>query len=512
MSVDDNKRMAKNTVFLYVRTFASMLISLYTSRKILEALGAEDFGILNVVAGVISMLAFLNGSMSAATQRFLTFESGRQDRAGYNRMFNTAVQIHLLLAAVILIAAETLGLWFVNARLNIPAERMQAANWAYQAAILSAVLGILQTPYNASVMAHEHMHIYAYVGLGESVGKLAVVLLLLQYPYDRLVIWGFAFFALQFCVALIYRFYCSRRFKECRLRRIWDRQAFRSMIGFTGWNMFGTVAWLLKDQGTNLLMNIFGGPIVNAARGVSCQVTGAIQNLTGGFQGAVNPQLTKNYAARDAQATCRLLCQSSRISYFLLFLVALPVLLETDFILRLWLADVPPMSALFTRIILTEALCGIFGSPMITALMATGKIKWYQIVVGSLLLFNIPAAYFLLRRGYPIATPLAVSVVFVVLGNVSRILFCRRQLGLSLTRYGRTVLLPVAVVTLLASIFPWGIHHFMAEGWSRLLLTVLASCLSVSALTYAIGLSATERTFVVSWLLPRIRQFLHINR
>lgn len=486
-----------------------MLISLYTSRKILEALGVEDYGILNVVGGVISMLTFLNGSMSVATQRFLTVELGRKDYDGYNRIFNMTMLIHVALAAFILIGAETVGMWFVNAHLNIPAERMYAANCIYQATVLSALLGVLQTPYHASIVSHERMHVYAYAGLGESFGKLFLVLALLMYPYDRLVVWGFAMFVLQFTAAMVYRIYCIRQFRECKLRLAWNKKIFYSMAGFTGWNMFGTIAWLLKDQGTNILINLFGGPVVNAARGVSCQVTGAIQNLTNGFQSAVNPQLTKKYAAENRDATCRLLCKSSKISYFLLFLVALPVMLEIDFVLDLWLVEVPPMSSLFTRIIIIEALFSTLGSPMITALMATGKIKWYQIIVGSLLLFDIPVAYLLLECGYPIAIPLVVSATFILLGNAVRFRFCRKQLGLSGKQYSWNVLFPIVAVTALSLICPLGIHVSMPEGWSRLLLTTLVSCLTVSVLTYTIGLSASERTFIVSWVKPKIKQFIH---
>lgn len=511
MSVETNKRIAKNTIYLYIRTFVSMLISLYTSRKILEALGVMDFGILNVVGGVITMLSFLNSSMSVATQRFLSVELGRKDLEGYSRVFNMAVLIHVALAALILLAGETVGLWFVNTHLNIPSERMYAANWIYQATVFSAILGVLQTPYNASIVSHEHLHIYAYVGLGESFGKLLLVFALLVYPYDRLVVWGFAMFALQFIVAMAYRIYCVRQFRECKLRLKWDKSIFRSMLNFTGWNMFGTVAWLLKDQGINILMNIFGSPVVNAARGVSCQVTGAIQNLSGGFQSAVNPQLMKRHAANEVKGTCNLLCKSSKISYFLLFVIALPVMLEADFVLDLWLVEVPPMAALFTRIIIVEALFSTFGSPMITALMATGDIKWYQIVVGSVLLLNIPVAYLFLENGYPIETPLIISAAFIMIGNIVRLAFCKRQLGLSLRQYNWEVLVPIMLVTALSVVLPIFIHINMAEGWGRLLLTVLVSSIAVAFSVYAVGLTSSERKFMVSWVAPKIKRMMRLS-
>ena len=507
MSVEANKRVVKNTIFLYIRTFVSMLISLYTSRKILEALGVSDFGIYNVVGGVITMLTFLNGSMSVATQRFLTVELGRKDKGNYNRIFNMAVLIHLCLAALVLIAAETIGLWFVNTYLNIPAGRMSAANWVYQASVLSTILGILQTPYHASIVSHEHMHIYAYVGLGESFGKLFLVFLLIVYPYDRLIFWGFIMFFFQFLIAIIYRVYCIRQFPECKLRLKWDSSIFSSILKFTGWNMFGTVAWLLKDQGVNILMNIFGGPVANAARGVSGQISGAVQGLTSGFQSAVNPQITKRYAANDSEATCRLLCESSKISYFLLFILVLPVMMEADFILKLWLVEVPPMASLFTRIILIEALLSALGNPMITSLMATGDIKWYQIVVGSSLLFIVPIAYIFLKVGFPIETALIVSALFIFLGDVLRVVFCKKQIGLSLRLYVLKVVLPITIVTILSVILPGIIHYNLSEGWTRLILSTVVSCLIVVILIYTIGLTATERKFIITGIVSRIKNF-----
>lgn len=486
-----------------------MLISLYTSRKILEALGISDFGIYNVVGGVITMLTFLNGSMSVATQRFLTVELGRKDKGNYNRIFNMAVLIHLGLAALVLIAAETVGLWFVNTYLNIPAGRMSAANWVYQASILSTILGILQTPYHASIISHEHMHIYAYVGLGESFGRLFLVLLLIVYPYDRLIFWGFIIFFFQFLMAIIYRVYCIRQFPECKLCLKWDNSIFSTMLKFTGWNMFGTVAWLLKDQGVNILMNIFGGTVANAARGISVQVSSAVQGLTGGFQSAVNPQLTKRYAAKDTEATCRLLCESSKISYFLLFIIALPVMMEADFILKLWLVEVPPMTPLFTRIILIESLLSAMGNPMITSLMATGNIKWYQIVVGSSLLFIVPITYIFLKIGFPIETALIVSALFILLGDVMRVIFCKKQLGLSLRLFSLKVVLPITVVTILSVILPGFIHYHLSEGWGRLILSTVVSCLIVSILIYTIGLTTTERKFIMNGIISRIKGIFH---
>lgn len=512
MSYADNKRVAKNTVYLYIRTFISMIVALYTSRKILEALGVEDFGILNVVGGIISLMAFINGSMSVATQRYLTYELGRGTAGQFNKVFNMAVYIHAAMALLVLVAAETVGLWFINSHLNIPEARMGAANWIYQATILTTILGIIQTPYNAAIVSHEHMHIYAYVGLGETFAKLFIVLALLIYPYDRLAIWGFAFFALQLIVSIFYRIYCIRRFDNCRLsRHSWDRALFRSMLGFTGWNMFGTVAWTLKDQGASVLLNVFGGPVFNAARGVSVQVTGAMKGLIGGFQTAVNPQITKTYASDDKATTCRLLCKSSKISFFLMLIVSVPVLVEIDYILGLWLVEVPPMASLFTRLVIIEALIDTLGGPMITSLMATGRIKWYQIVVGTILLFNIPVAYLFLKGGSHIATPLVVSIVFMILGNASRIVFCRNMLGLSLRLYAKEVVLPIAMVSAIAFLPACFLYSVLQPGLLRLAIITVVSVFTVSLLVYTMGLSRSERIFIINIVRPRIARLITIR-
>lgn len=511
MTGADNRRVAKNTIYLYIRTFVSMIVSLYTSRKILEALGVEDFGILNVVGGVITLMAFINGSMSVATQRYLTYELGRGEGGMFNKVFNMSVRVHLIIALVVLICAETVGLWFINTHLNIPEGRMVAANWIYQASVLSAMLGIIQTPYNAAIVSHEHMHIYAYVGLGETFVRLLIVLGLLIYPYDRLAVWGFAFFALQLLVSLIYRWYCLHKFDNCNLRKHdWDKDLFKSILGFTGWNMFGTVAWTAKDQGASILLNIFGGPVFNAARGVSGQVTGAIRSLVGGFQTAVNPQLTKNYASGNNEATCTLLCRSSKISFFLMLIVSLPVLFEIDYILRLWLVDVPPMASLFTRLVIIEGLFDTLAGPMITSLMATGRIKWYQITVGSILLLNIPIAYLLLKMGCHIATPLVVSIVFMLVGNASRIVFCRNMIGLSLKMYVREVVFPIVGVCLLSAILPMVVFFNMEPGLFRLVVSIAVGVVSVTVMVFFVGFTSEERKFVYSAVRPRFVRLMRL--
>ncbi len=507
MVSESNKRIAKNTVLLYVRTLFSQLLALYTSRKILEIIGVEDFGIYNVVGGVVVMLTFLNGSMAVATQRFLTIELGKNDMHAYNKTFSMACIIHIAMALLVLVAAETLGLWFLNTYLNIPSERMFAANWVYQTSILSVMLGIVQTPYNASLMAHERMGVYAYVGMGESILRLLIVFLLLMITYDRLISYAFLLLGVQLISALIYRIYCIRHFEECKFRWVWDKNLFRAMLGFTGWNLFGTIAWILKDQGNNMLMNIFGGPLINAARGVSYQVSNAVQNLVNGFGTAVNPQLTKNYASEDKEGLYRLMFSSSRISFYLLLLVALPVMIEIPYLLHLWLVEVPEYTVLFTRIILLEALFNTLSGPLITSLLATGNIKWYQIVVGCIMLLNVPVSYLLLKLGFSIETPLIVSLVIIWVSIGARLWFCKYQLSMNIPTYLHEVVKPVVVVFILSSIFPLFVYKTMEYGFIRLIVTFIISVLSVSICVYFLGMSKGEQSFLQAFVRNHIGRF-----
>lgn len=503
MSSEDNKRIAKNTIHLYIRTLISMIVSLYTSRVILDVLGIEDFGILNVVGSVIVLMSFLNGSMSVATQRFLTYELGVGTKGQFGKVFSMAVYIHIAIAVAVVLLAETVGLWFVNTMLVIPENRMFAANCVYQASILSAALGIIQTPFNASIVSYERMYIYAWIGLGETFTKLGLVLLLLYYGGDRLIMWAFATFAVRLIVSAYYRFYCRRYLDGCRTRRVWDRQLFRKMFGFTGWNMFGTAAWAMKDQGASVLLNVFGGPVANAARGVAGQVNGAVRGLVGGFQTAVNPQLTKSYASGHSESTFRLLCRSSKISFYLMLLLALPLCVEVDFVLSLWLVEVPQYAGTFTLLVLLESLFDTLSGPMITALLATGNIKWYQIVVGCILLLNIPFAYLWLRLGGPIVAPFIVSIFFMVVGNLSRLFFCRNMLGLSLKMYFNDVIVPVLLIFFLGALSVSAVSFVMSDGWPRMVVTVSVSLIVVGSLSYFIGLKKEERQAINSMIFSK---------
>lgn len=496
MNTVENKRIAKNTIYLYVRTFVSMIVTLYTSRKVLEVLGVEDFGILGVVGGVMVLFSFLSNSMSVATQRFLTFELGRKENGCFQEVFSIACIIHALLAFIFVLLSETVGLWIVNTYLNIPLGRIAAANIVYQISVISTAISVLQIPYNAAVVSYERLHVYAYVGLGESIFKLLVVYLLIISPIDKLVTYSILLLIIKVIGCSIYRIYCIKEIPNCHILLKWNGNLFKSIAGFTGWNLLGTIALTAKDQMINIFLNIFGGPVFNAALSVSGQVSAAVRNLTGGFQSAVNPQLTKNYASGENKTTCNLLCKSSKISFFLMLIVSLPLLFEIDYILKLWLVEVPPMAALFTRLVIIEGLFDTLAGPLVTALLATGRIKWYQIIFSAFFLLSIPINYILLKMGCHIVTPLVVSVVFIMLSNVLRFIFCHNMLGLSLNLYLREVILPIAGVFLLSLLPAIAVASIFEQGFLRLIICTIISISSVVLISYAIGLTYSERQFV----------------
>lgn len=326
-----NKRIAKNTLLLYFRMVLIIIVGLYTSRVVLNTLGVSDYGIYNVVGGIVSMLAFLNSAMVAASQRFISFELGTDDSERLKKVFCTSVSIHIVLALIIFLIAETLGLWFVNTHLNIPAERMGAANWVYQCSILTLMLTVVSVPYNSCIVAHEHMKAFAYVSILEAVLKLLVVYLLLVGAVDKLVLYAILVAAVAFVIRIIYGIYCKRHFEECTYRFVLDRKLFKEMFAFAGWSIIGNLGFSMKDQGSNIILNLFFGTAVNAARGIAMQVNGIISNFSNNFTMALNPQITKQYAAGGTKASMELVYLGCRFSFFLLLMIVIPVFINMDY-------------------------------------------------------------------------------------------------------------------------------------------------------------------------------------
>ena len=500
-----NKRIAKNTLVLYVRMLFTMGISLFTSRVILQTLGVEDYGISSVVGGVISMFTFINAAMVSSTQRYLNFELVRDDANQLRSVFSTSLQIHALIALAIIVLSETVGLWFLNEKLVIPEARMTAAMWVYQCSILSCAVSIMSTPYNAVIVAHEKMSAFAYISILDVSLKLLVVYLLVVLPFDKLIILAILNLLVQLFIRYIYTLYCHRHFPESYFQFRFNKTLFKEMFGFAGWSFWGNLAAILYTQGLNMMLNIFFGPIVNAARGIAVQVQSAVQQFVGGFQTALNPQITKNYASNNLPQMHSLMFRSARFSFLLLFFLSLPVLMETNFILTLWLKTVPDDAVIFTQIMICISLIYTTANPCIIANQATGKVKIYQMVVGGILLLILPISYVVLKLGAPAYSVFIVHFCIESLAQFSRMYMLRKLIHLPLWQYMKNIYIPIVSTVVIAIILPLVVRMQVAEGWLRFLAVGFTCVLSVGASSYFIGFTKQERVFFLDKSLRLLR-------
>ena len=500
-----NKRIAKNTLVLYVRMLFTMGISLFTSRVILQTLGVEDYGISSVVGGVISMFTFINAAMVSSTQRYLNFELVRGDANQLRSVFSTSLQIHALIALAIIVLSETVGLWFLNEKLVIPEARMTAAMWVYQCSILSCAVSIMSTPYNAVIVAHEKMSAFAYISILDVSLKLLVVYLLVVLPFDKLIILAILNLLVQLFIRYIYTLYCHRHFPESYFQFRFNKTLFKEMFGFAGWSFWGNLAAILYTQGLNMMLNIFFGPIVNAARGIAVQVQSAVQQFVGGFQTALNPQITKNYASNNLPQMHSLMFRSARFSFLLLFFLSLPVLMETNFILTLWLKTVPDDAVIFTQIMICISLIYTTANPCIIANQATGKVKIYQMVVGGILLLILPISYVVLKLGAPAYSVFIVHFCIESLAQFSRMYMLRNLIHLPLWQYMKNIYIPIVSTVAIAIILPLVVRMQVAEGWLRFLAVGFTCVLSVGASSYFIGFTKQERVFFLDKSLRLLR-------
>lgn len=504
----NNKRVAKNTLFLYFRMILIMLVTLYTSRVILAELGIKDYGVYNVVGGVVMMFSFLNNCMSTSTQRFMTFALGKGDFKRLKDVFSASLNIHIVIGLIIVLLAETIGLWFVNNKLVIPEDRMIAANWVYQFSILTFCVNIIQVPYNAVLIAHEKMNVYAYISIIEVILKLCIVYLLIIVSNDKLIVYGILVFCVQLLIRAIYQIYCKRNYEECKFRLFWERNLYKQMSEFAGWNLFGSVAWLLRDQGLNIVLNLFFGPAINAARGIASQVSSAVMGFISNFQVALNPQITKNYAKNNIEEMEKLSYLGVKFSFLLLFTMTLPLCINIDYILHLWLVNVPNYSSIFIILIMIDSLVGnIFGVPFMTSLSATGNIRNYQIVVSCIILCILPIGYIALKFGADATSVFYISIIFTLISGFVRFLYCRKQIGYSLKRMIVYVLIPISGVTFLSLPIPILVKIYLLPESSIkdfILLCIIAVFVSL-VFSWIVGLKRNERRT----LITAIKQKMH---
>lgn len=495
-AAENNKRIARNTLVLYVRMFITLAVTLYTSRVVLAALGVEDFGIYNVVGGVVSMFAIVTASMSSAISRFITFELGKGDEPRLRSVFQTAVGIQIAFAVIVLVLAEVVGVWFLNTHMNIPPERMGAANLVLQCALLAFMMNVLHVPFHAAVIAHERMNVFAYISILDVVMKLGVALALGLVGGDRLKVYAPLLFVVAVVVCILYATYAVSVFKECTLRPRFDRRITREMAGFASWTFIGTSATILRDQGGNVVLNLFGGPVVNAARGISLQVGHAVQSFSENFMTALRPQIIKSYASGDRDYMMTLVVQGARLSFYLLLLIALPVMINADYLLHLWLKEVPPHTIAFVILAVVFTLSESVSTPLITAMLATGKIRDYQLVVGGLQLMNLPIAYGLLRLGLQPESLLWTAICISQCCLAARLIMLRRLVGLSIPGFLRRVYLNVIVVTALSAavVLLCGFGSDVAFG--GFVVSTLAAVVVTALMEMFIGCNRRERAMV----------------
>lgn len=509
----NNKRIAKNTLLLYIRMLFMMAISLYTSRVVLNTLGVEDYGIYNVVGGVVAMFGFINSSMSSATQRYITFALGKGNFKNLQKVFSTALQIHVLISVLIIILGETVGLWFMYEKMQIPADRMDAAFWVLQCSIVSTVIMILSVPYNADIIAHEKMSAFAYISIVEAILKLVIVYMLLISPFDKLIFYAFLILIVQILIRFCYSLYCNKHFKESKYRRTWDKHLFKEMTGFAGWSMFGNLSSVLYGQGLNMLLNVFFGPVVNAARAIAVQVQSAIQQFVGNFQMALNPQITKTYAKGELNEMYNLMFRSARFSFYLLFLISLPILIETNIILKFWLKVVPDNTIIFLRIIICISLIYTLSNPLMIANQATGRVKRYQAICGSIQLLILPISYVILLLGYPAYSVFIVHFAIELLTQFVRMLILKPLIGLQIKAYINYIYIRVFIVAIFSSIIPLATCLIMEDTIIRFLLVLFISLISVLIIVYNIGLSNDERSFIkLRYILIRTKVLNYLKK
>ena len=488
------KRIARNTLMLYFRQILIMLVSLYTVRVVLDVLGAEDFGIYNVVAGIVTMFTFLSGAMATACQRYFSFELGRKDYEQLKKTFSVSLISYIVVAVVLLLFAESVGLWFVYNKLDIPSDRVHAARLIYHASVVSLFFTIITTPYMASIIAHEDMSVYAYLSIIEAFLKLLVPLLLPLFVFDKLVLYGYFLAGVVAISTFLYRTVSRRRYVECRSGWYWDKKLFKELMSYTGWNMFGSSVQVFKFQAVNIVLNQFFNPVVVASRSIANQVNHAVKSFAQNFSTAVRPQIIKSYAAGKLVEMNLLVFRSCKATFYLMFVFVLPLCLEMDFVLSLWLKTPPQYVVIFTQLVLIDALIESVSFPLMTVAQATGKIKLYQSAIGGVLLLNLPISFLALSFGFSPVSVFVIAIFLSVLSSMLRFVILRTLVDFPIKTFLVKVGLPLFFCSISSLFISSLIVFFLFENFLRLLITVIVSFIVFSLLIFLFALENQEKT------------------
>lgn len=501
---ENNKRIAKNTLLLYVRTMFVMAVSLFTSRVVLNALGVEDFGTYNVVGGFVAMFSVISGALSSSISRFLTFELGKGCSEKLNRIFSTSINIQIVLGAVVFILGEIAGLWFLNYKANIPDGRLIAAVWVLQCSLIAFVVNLVSVPYNAAIIAHEKMKAFAYIGVLEAVLKLLVAYFLYISSWDKLVTYAVLLVLISVIIRLIYGIYCHRNFSETRYKFCYDKELVHEMTGFAGWSFFTNCAFIFNTQGVNILINVFFGVASNAARGIAVQMETAIKKFVYDFTTAINPQITKNYAAGKFAEMNKLICRGSRFSYLLFLIFALPFIFETPTVLKLWLNVVPEHTVAFFRLTIICSILDVLGNTGYTACMATGKIKKYVLKITSVTCLAFPLSWLAFYLEFPVESCYVILAFLYLIVDVVRLFLMKQMLGFPPTLYVRNVFFRISLVTIFAIPLPMLITQLMDQTIFRFFVNAIVCVLVASFLSFFLGLSKNERIAIQNGIKSKI--------
>ena len=491
---------------LYIRMILIMLVSLYTSRVILKALGVENFGLYNVVGGVVVLFTFINNAMVNSTQRFLNFEIGRNNHEEAQKVFSASLNIHFLIAGIFFLLAETVGLWFLNKYIQIPDGRETAANWVYQFSVMVSMLNIIRSPYNAAIIAHEHMSFYAYVSIIEVILKLAIVYMVYLFA-DRLIAYAFLMMLVTLIVLGAYYVFCQKKYQICKYRFEYDRKRYLALAGFSGWSLFGSLANIGASQGINIILNMFFGVAVNAAMGIANQVNAAVYQFVSNFQTAFNPQIIKSYAEGDRTYFISLIMNTSRYSFLLLFLLALPIYICCPEILSIWLGTVPDYAVEFCRLMLLFLLIDAVQGPLWVSAQATGKIRNYQILMSALILLNLPITYVLLIffKNPEIALIVRVAVNFFT--AIVRVVYLNHLYNFPIGRYIKEVIIRCLMVLVISYPIPYLVHKAMGTTLIDTVMNIFIALACAVIVIASVGLQSKERVLIKS----KTKQIFHMS-
>lgn len=478
-----------------------MGVTLYTSRVLLKALGVDDYGLYNVVGGIVSMFSFLNGSLSAATSRFITVEIGRNDQVRLSKVFSTAIVTHVIIALIIVILSETVGLWFLYKKMIIPADRLTAAFWVYQISILSSFFTLTQVPYNALIIAHEEMSVYAYVGVVEALLRLLIVFLIIISPLDKLIFYAVLLCFINVMILMYYRLYCNKKYPICRAKYSTDRSLLKEMLSFAGSDIIGQMSVLAQGQGLNLLLNTFFGPTVNAARAIAYQVQGAVTQFSNNFMTAVKPQIIKQYTEGRIEDMMNLVMNSSCFSYYLMWIISLPIMLKAPYILKLWLGSYPDHTVSFLVLVLVLCLIQTIKTPRTTVFHATGHIKLTNMIVGSVLCMALPIAYVLLRMGLKPESAFVAAITTMVFSEFASVFILKKYIKYSISQYMLNVHLRCLLVSAVSVIVPYiFVRSLSTDDFLHLLYTILISTASIVLTVWSLGLNKSMRQKMKTYL------------